>query len=55
MIVYTYRKESVSIEDEHMTSGTGGEGEVHRVTSCPSRFGNVCAKLYFKLLEGSLP
>lgn len=46
MIVYTYRNESVSIEDEPFSSG--GEGEVRRVVSCPSRFSNVCAKLYFK-------
>lgn len=46
MIVYTYNKESVSLKDEPFSSG--GEGEVRGVTSCPSRFNNVCAKLYFK-------
>ena len=48
MIVYTYKKESVNLEDAPLASGTGGEGEVHSVLSCPSRFNNVCAKLYYK-------
>jgi len=46
MIVYTYQSEKVILEDKPLASG--GEGQVHRVTSCPSRFNNVCAKLYFK-------
>lgn len=46
MLVYTYKKESVNLKEEPFSSG--GEGEVRRVTSCPSRFSNVCAKLYFK-------
>ena len=46
MLVYTYKKESVNLEEEPFSSG--GEGEVRNVTSCPSRFNSVCAKLYFK-------
>ena len=46
MLVYTYKKESINLEEEPFSSG--GEGEVHRVISCPSRYSNVCAKLYFK-------
>ena len=34
------------LADEPLASG--GEGEVRKVTSCPSRFDNVCAKVYFK-------
>lgn len=45
MIVYTYNKEIVSLEDEPFSAG--GEGEVRRVTSRPSWLGNVCAKLYY--------
>lgn len=46
MIVYTYKKEKVVLADEPLAAG--GEGEVRKVTSCPSQFNNVCAKLYFK-------
>ena len=46
MIVYTYKNEKIILADEPLASG--GEGEVRRVTSCPSQFNNVCAKLYFK-------
>lgn len=46
MIVYTSKKEKVILADEPLASG--GEGEVRKVTSCPSRFDNVCAKVYFK-------
>lgn len=46
MEVYTYKKELVLLADEPFSSG--GEGEVRYVTSCPERFNNVCAKLYFK-------
>lgn len=46
MIVYTYRKEKIVLADEPLAAG--GEGEVRKVTSCPSQFNNVCAKLYFK-------
>lgn len=46
MIVYTSKREKVELEDKPLASG--GEGEVHRVVSCPSRFTDVCAKLYFK-------
>lgn len=46
MIVYTSKKEKVELEDKPLASG--GEGEVHRVVSCPRQFTNVCAKLYFK-------
>ena len=46
MIVYTSKKEKVVLADEPLASG--GEGEVRKVTSCPSRFNDVCAKLYFK-------
>lgn len=46
MIVYTYTKEKIEIADEALAAG--GEGEVRKVLSCPSRFNNVCAKLYFK-------
>lgn len=46
MIVYTYNKEIVHLEEEPFASG--GEGEIRHVTKCPSRFKNVCAKLYFK-------
>lgn len=48
MILYTSKKEKVDIADEPLVSGRGGEGEVHKVVSCPSRYNNVCAKLYFK-------
>lgn len=46
MLVYTYDKESLILKDEPFSSG--GEGEVRNVVTCPSRFNNVCAKLYFK-------
>ena len=46
MIVYTYKKEKVTLAEKPFSSG--GEGEVRGVTSSPSRFSNVCAKLYFK-------
>lgn len=46
MIVYTYKEEKVILADEPLAAG--GEGEVCKVTSCPSQFNNVCAKLYFK-------
>ncbi len=46
MLVYTYDKESLVLKDEPFSSG--GEGEVRNVVTCPSRFNNVCAKLYFK-------
>lgn len=46
MIVYTYKKEKIILADEPLAAG--GEGEVRMVTSCPSQFNNVCAKLYFK-------
>ena len=46
MTLYTASREIVYLADEPIASG--GEGEVRAVTSCPSRFTNVCAKLYFK-------
>ncbi len=46
MIVKTYRGERVVLADEPLASG--GEGEVRAVITVPSRFVNVCAKLYFK-------
>lgn len=46
MKVYTYKKEIVTLADEPLAAG--GEGEVRRVRSCPSRFKYVCAKIYFK-------
>lgn len=46
MLVYTYQNEKVILEDKPFASG--GEGQVHSVVSCPSRFNNVCAKLYFR-------
>ncbi|MCR4827325.1 MAG: hypothetical protein K5882_10325 [Bacteroidales bacterium] len=46
MIVYTLKKEKITLDDKPLASG--GEGEVRQVVSCPSRFTNVCAKLYFK-------
>ena len=46
MIVYTYKKEKVNLAEKPFSSG--GEGEVRSVATCPSRFSNVCAKLYFK-------
>lgn len=46
MIVYTYKKEKVILADEPLAAG--GEGEVRKVVSCPERFKNVCAKLYYK-------
>lgn len=46
MIVYTSRNETLALADKAMSSG--GEGEIHSVTSKPSRFGNVCVKIYFK-------
>ena len=46
MIVYTSRNETLTLADKAMSSG--GEGEIHSVTSKPSRFGTVCVKIYFK-------
>lgn len=46
MIVFSDKKERIVLDDK--TLAAGGEGEVHKVTSCPARFTNVCAKLYFK-------
>ena len=46
MVVLTYEKEKIILSDEPLASG--GEGEVRKVISCPSKFGNACAKLYFK-------
>lgn len=46
MILYTSNKEKVILSEEPLAAG--GEGEVRRIESCPSRFTNVCAKLYFK-------
>lgn len=46
MIVYTYNKETVVLDEEPFSSG--GEGGVYSVKSCPPRFNNVCAKIYFK-------
>lgn len=46
MIVRTFSKEKVILADEPIASG--GEGEVRKILSCPAKFGDVCAKLYFK-------
>ena len=46
MIVYTYKKEKVILSDESFAAG--GEGEVRFVSVCPSKYNNLCAKLYFK-------
>lgn len=46
MIVYTSRNEALTLADKAKSSG--GEGEIHSVTSKPSRFGTVCVKIYFK-------
>ena len=46
MVYYTYNKETVVLDDVAFSSG--GEGEIHHVQTCPSRFNNVCAKIYFK-------
>lgn len=46
MIVYTGRGENLTLSDKVMSSGA--EGEIHSVVSKPTRFGNICVKLYFK-------
>lgn len=46
MIVYTSRNEVLTLADKAVSSG--GEGEIHSVVSKPSRFGNICVKIYFK-------
>lgn len=46
MVLYTSKKEKVILSDEPLAAG--GEGEVRKVELCPSRFNDVCAKLYFK-------
>ena len=46
MIVYTSKREKIILADEAFSSG--GEGEVRNVISGPSRFKNVCAKLYYE-------
>lgn len=46
MKVYTSRNEALTLTDKAISSG--GEGEIHSVVSKPSRFGNVCVKIYFK-------
>lgn len=47
MIVYTSRKETLTLDDKKMSSG--GEGDIHLVTSRPARFANICVKIYFEL------
>lgn len=46
MIVYTSRNEALTLADKAMSSG--GEGEIHTVLSKPSRFDNVCVKIYYR-------
>jgi len=47
MVCYTYyNKEKVTLADEPLASG--GEGEIRKVEKCPSRFTDVCAKIYFE-------
>lgn len=46
MIVYTSSKEQIRLSDEPFSSG--GEGEVRAVESAPSRFTNVCVKIYYQ-------
>lgn len=46
MIVYTSRREKIVLADNPFSSG--GEGAVYTVSSAPSRFKNVCVKLYYQ-------
>lgn len=46
MIVYTGRSENLTLSDKAMSSGA--EGEIHSVVSKPTRFGDICVKIYFK-------
>lgn len=46
MIVYTSRREKIVLADNPFSSG--GEGAVYAVSSAPSRFKNVCVKLYYQ-------
>ena len=46
MIVRTFSKEKVVLADEPLAYG--GEGEVRKILSCPAKYGDACAKLYFK-------
>ncbi len=46
MYVYTSKREKINLADEAFSSG--GEGEVRNVLSSPSRFKNICVKLYYQ-------
>lgn len=52
MIVYTSRNEALTLADKAVSSG--GEGEIHSVTSKPSRFSSICVKIYFKAKRTNL-
>lgn len=47
MIVYSSQKEKLTLSDDPISAGSGGEGEIHSVLSKPARFGEVCVKIYF--------
>jgi uncharacterized membrane protein YhaH (DUF805 family) len=46
MYVYTSKQEKINLANEAFSSG--GEGEVRKVISSPSRFKNICVKLYYQ-------
>ena len=46
MYVYTSKREKINLADKAFSSG--GEGEVRNVLSSPSRFKNICVKLYYQ-------
>ena len=46
MLVYTSLNETLSLSDTPMASG--GEGEIHLITSKSLRFSSACVKIYFK-------
>lgn len=45
MIVYSSKKETITLEEKAFSSG--GEGEIRKVVSAPPRFHNVCVKIYY--------
>lgn len=46
MLVYTSKNECLALSDDAISSG--GEGEIHLVTSRSTRFNKACVKIYFK-------
>jgi len=46
MDVYTSKREKIVLNNDAFSSG--GEGEVRCVVSAPSRFQNICVKLYYQ-------